>query len=46
MSEVKTFSTTFCGRPLRVEIGKYAFLANGACMVFYAVAATMTAVSP
>ncbi len=35
MSETKIFSTTFCGRPFSVEIGKYAFLAGGACMVRY-----------
>ncbi len=35
MSEIKTFSTVFCGRPFSVEIGKYAFLSGGACMVRY-----------
>jgi len=35
MNEIKTFSTTFCGRPFSVEIGKYAFLSGGACMVRY-----------
>lgn len=41
MNEVRTFTTTFCGRPLKVEIGKYAFLAGGACMVFYGETAVM-----
>ena len=32
---VKVFSTEFCGRPLVVETGKFAFQANGACLVRY-----------
>lgn len=32
---VKNFETTFCGRPLVVETGKYAPQANGAVMVRY-----------
>lgn len=31
----KTFKTTFAGRPLIVETGKLACLANGACLVRY-----------
>lgn len=32
---VKTFETTFAGRPLSVETGKLAQLANGSCVVRY-----------
>ena len=42
----KVFETEFAGRPLRVETGKMAQLANGACMVRYgdtAVLCTATA---
>ncbi len=31
----KVFETTFCGRPLVIETGKMAQLANGACLVRY-----------
>ena len=31
----KTYETTLAGRPFKVNIGKYAGLANGACMVYY-----------
>ena len=42
----KTFETTLAGRPLVVETGKMAQLANGSCLVRYgdtAVLATATA---
>ncbi len=32
---VKTFETTLCGRPFKVVTGKYAWQANGACMIYY-----------
>ena len=31
----KLFETTIAGRPYKVSVGKYAGLANGACMVYY-----------
>ncbi len=31
----RTFETEFCGRPLVVETGKMAMLANGACLIRY-----------
>ncbi|MDO5014626.1 MAG: polyribonucleotide nucleotidyltransferase [Clostridia bacterium] len=31
----KVFETEFAGRPLKVEVGKMAMLANGACLVRY-----------
>ena len=31
----RVFETDFAGRPLRVETGKMAGLANGACLVRY-----------
>ena len=45
-ANARTFETTFAGRPLIVETGKYAGLANGACMIRYGdtcVLATATA---
>lgn len=45
-ANARTFKTTFAGRPLIVETGKYAGLANGACMIRYGdtcVLATATA---
>ncbi len=33
--EVKTYTTEFCGRPLEIEVGKIAFLADGAVTVRY-----------
>ncbi|PWM44760.1 MAG: polyribonucleotide nucleotidyltransferase [Clostridiales bacterium] len=42
----RTFETTFAGRPLVVETGKFAGLANGSCMIRYGdtcVLATATA---
>ena len=33
--DYKVFETTLAGRPLKVETGKVAQLANGSCMVRY-----------
>ena len=35
MAEVKTFTTEFAGRPLKVELGRLGGQANGVCVVQY-----------